>query len=149
MQAALPKTFVNLVSVLDVVLVKNLNHNEFCIELHKFECKCAAFPSSEQAEFDLIKLFHTYTDQTEQLVESGRYDTTDDFTVVLQPFLTNFTTPKLPDGQVDMTYFAPDCFHFSLKTHGKHLAVFLLLIYTVKAIVRLTMIKSCIGPLIT
>ena len=50
MQAALPKTFLNLVSVLDVVLVKNLNHNEFCIELHKFECKCAAFPSSEQAE---------------------------------------------------------------------------------------------------
>lgn len=27
-------------------------------------------------------------------MESGRYDTTDDFTVVLQPFLLNVSMPK-------------------------------------------------------
>ncbi|PKU48823.1 phospholipase membrane-associated [Limosa lapponica baueri] len=33
-------------------------------------------------------------ERTRQLVESGRYDTTDDFTVVMQPFLTNVNMPK-------------------------------------------------------
>ncbi len=119
MQNSLPRTFVNLVSVIDVALVRTLNHNEFCTELHKFECDCAAFPDSDQAEANIIKLFNEYTMLSKDLVDSGRYDTTDEFTVVLQPFLTNFTTVKLPDGSVDITYFAPDCFHFAAKTHGK------------------------------
>ena len=33
---------------------------------------------------------------TEQLIESGRYDTRDDFTVVLQPFLENVAVPRTP-----------------------------------------------------
>ncbi len=119
MQKSLPRTFVNLVSVLDVALVRTLNHNEFCREIHKFECDCAAFPANDQAEENIVELFNKYTLLTKELVESGRYDTTDDFVVVLQPFLTNFTTVKLPDGSVDITYFAPDCFHFSAKTHGE------------------------------
>ena len=47
-----------------------------------------------------------------------RYDTRDDFTVVIQPLFNNLDMPKLPDGSVDTSYFAPDCFHFSGKAHA-------------------------------
>lgn len=32
--------------------------------------------------------------RTRELVESGRYDTREDFTVVVQPFLTHISMPK-------------------------------------------------------
>ncbi len=48
---------------------------------------------------------------------SFRYDTRDDFTVVIQPFFEQTKTPRNPDGSVDMSYFAPDCFHFSEVGH--------------------------------
>ncbi|NXD08751.1 PLB1 Phospholipase, partial [Nothocercus nigrocapillus] len=54
-----------------------------------------------------------------QLVESGRYDTKEDFTVVLQPFMTNISVPKTEEGLPDRSYFAPDCFHFSQKAHSQ------------------------------
>lgn len=47
-----------------------------------------------------------------------RYDTRDDFTVVLQPFFDHTIIPRKPDGSVDRSFFAPDCFHFSGKAHA-------------------------------
>ncbi|XP_054939593.1 phospholipase B1, membrane-associated, partial [Physeter macrocephalus] len=55
---------------------------------------------------------------THQLVESGRYDTREDFTVVVQPFFEKVEMPKTPEGLPDSSFFAPDCFHFSSKTHA-------------------------------
>ncbi|PAV89970.1 hypothetical protein WR25_02832 [Diploscapter pachys] len=44
---------------------------------------------------------------------SGRFEA-DDFTFVVQPFFNGITDPPyLLDGEVDLTFFAPDCFHFS------------------------------------
>ena len=37
--------------------------------------------------------------------------------MVVQPFFLNTTLPRLLDGSVDMSYFAPDCFHFTQKGH--------------------------------
>ncbi|KAJ6666857.1 hypothetical protein lerEdw1_018859 [Lerista edwardsae] len=54
----------------------------------------------------------------QKLVESGRYDTQEDFTVVLQPFLRTITLPLLQDGRPDISFFAPDCFHLSQKSHS-------------------------------
>lgn len=48
----------------------------------------------------------------------SRYDTRDDFTVVVQPFLDETQIPRNPDGSVDRSYFAPDCFHLSGKGHS-------------------------------
>jgi phospholipase B1 len=59
-----------------------------------------------------------YGKLTEELAASGRYDTKDDFTVVWQPFFKDFQPPRLANGKIDTTYFAPDCFHFSSKSHG-------------------------------
>ena len=50
------------------------------------------------------------------LVNSGRYDHSDDFTVVIQPFMAHTQVPIVKNTdkqQIDFSYFAPDCFHFS------------------------------------
>ncbi|GFO37830.1 phospholipase b1, membrane-associated [Plakobranchus ocellatus] len=57
---------------------------------------------------------------TESLISSGRYDTRNDFTVVLQPFFKHTEPPVLPDdpSKVDMSFFSADCFHFNGKGQG-------------------------------
>ncbi|XP_049640646.1 phospholipase B1, membrane-associated [Suncus etruscus] len=85
-------------------------------------CPCLMMLSDGDPQLDyLIEVNKKYQEQVEKLVESGRYDTRDDFTVVLQPFLERFKVPITEEGLPDLTYFAPDCFHFSQKTHG-HIA---------------------------
>ena len=118
MQAQLPNTLVNLVSVLDIHDLKDMNAGVACRELHKSECPCAAYPVSDEEEEELLTYIRNYTMLTEQLVSSGRYDTGNNFTVVLQPFYREYVAPRLPDGKVDLSWFAPDCFHFSAKSHG-------------------------------
>jgi hypothetical protein len=49
----------------------------------------------------------------ERIVSLPKYKTRGDFALVLQPFLRNARVPKLPNGQPDISYFAPDCIHFS------------------------------------
>ncbi|KAH0622631.1 hypothetical protein JD844_025098, partial [Phrynosoma platyrhinos] len=58
-------------------------------------------------------------EETHSLVNSGRYDTREDFTVVVQPFMEEATMPMTPEGLPDSSYFAPDCFHFHQKTHSQ------------------------------
>ena len=49
---------------------------------------------------------------------SGTFEK-EDFTVVVQPFFHDITTPPLtPDGKVNLGFFAPDCFHFSQYGHA-------------------------------
>ena len=119
LHAELPKTFVNMVNVLNVKDIEDMNSGLSCSVLHKSECPCAAYPTSDQ-KVELEVYFQNYTKFTRDLVESGRYDTTDDFTVVLQPFFIDYPAPRLPNGKVDLSFFAPDCFHFSAKSHGKY-----------------------------
>lgn len=55
-------------------------------------------------------------------VKSGRYDTKDDFTVVLQPFMKAFNAPLEKSLRfkpfIDKSYITYDCFHFSQKGHA-------------------------------
>ena len=80
---------------------------------------CAAYPKSVEDEQLLVNTTLEYRRLTNELIESGRYDTTDDFSVVIQPYMRDFNPPRLANGKVDLSYFAPDCFHFAAKSHGK------------------------------
>jgi phospholipase B1 len=107
-----PRTFVNLVLVLDVRNVEKLNAGgNVCRLLHNRTCPCAAFPTPDDRKTlnDWLHLYHQYL---LDLVNPGRYDTRPDFTVVVQPFMAHTQLPLI-DGQIDYSYFAPDCFHFS------------------------------------
>lgn len=111
--AGVPRILVNLVLVLDVSFVKELNSGGLvCQVLHKFLCPCAAFPSDDDAR-TLAAWVPQYQQNLFDLVNTGRYYTREDFTVVVQPFLAQTELPRTDSGKVDFSYFAPDCFHFS------------------------------------
>lgn len=110
-----PRAFVNLVEILNVEFVQQLGANMICDAVQAFVCDCIVNPSGPDAEAKLIKLREAYQAAARDIVNSRRYDTTDDFTVVLQPFFRNTTLPKKPNSEPDLSYFASDCFHLSKK----------------------------------
>ncbi|NXR02993.1 PLB1 Phospholipase, partial [Sagittarius serpentarius] len=117
-----PRAFVNLVTVLSIASLRELHaSNNTCPKLlMRILCPCVINPEDNSNEFKKLIYFNRrYQERTRQLVESGRYDTADDFTVVMQPFLTNVNVPKTQEGLPDSSYFAPDCFHFSQKSHSQ------------------------------
>ncbi|BFZ11512.1 hypothetical protein BsWGS_14551 [Bradybaena similaris] len=115
LQAHLPRTFVNLVELLPLEAVRHLGDNLLCQGIQRFICNCVVNPSSEEEARRAVRLREAYQKATQDLVASGRYDTRDDFTVVLQPFYRNAKLPSTPSGKVDFSYFASDCFHYSEK----------------------------------
>ncbi|XP_061846104.1 phospholipase B1, membrane-associated [Colius striatus] len=118
-----PRAFVNLVTVLTISRLRELHasKNNSCPKLiMSLLCPCVINPKDNSDAFKKLIYFNRrYQERTRQLVESGRYDTRDDFTVVMQPFLRNVSMPKTEEGLPDSSYFAPDCFHFSQKTHSQ------------------------------
>ncbi|CAL2033064.1 unnamed protein product [Caenorhabditis brenneri] len=58
-------------------------------------------------------------DGEKDIQNTGLFDDKDDFTFVVQPFFNGILDPPYSSpGVVDMTFFAPDCFHFSAYGHG-------------------------------
>ncbi|XP_015478882.1 phospholipase B1, membrane-associated isoform X1 [Parus major] len=120
---AVPRAYVNLVTILPIARLRELHaskNNNCPKRLMRILCPCVINPKDNS--YDLKKLIYfnkKYQETTRQLVESGRYDTKDDFTVVMQPFMTDMEMPKTQEGWPDASYFAPDCFHFSQKTHSQ------------------------------
>ncbi|KAM6432625.1 phospholipase B1, membrane-associated [Rhynochetos jubatus] len=117
-----PRAFVNLVTVLSIASLRELHTTKSTCPklLMRLLCPCVLNPKDNSNELKKLVYFNRkYQERTRQLVESGRYDTTDDFTVVMQPFLMNVNMPKTQEGLPDSSYFAPDCFHFSQKSHSQ------------------------------
>ncbi|XP_064014424.1 phospholipase B1, membrane-associated [Pogoniulus pusillus] len=117
-----PRAFVNLVTILSIANLRELHTSQnTCPKLlMRMLCPCVINPRNNSSELKKLIYFNRrYQERTRQLVESGRYDTTDDFTVVMQPFLTNTNIPRTQEGLPDHSYFAPDCFHFSQKSHSQ------------------------------
>jgi phospholipase B1 len=113
-----PRAFVNLVLVLDVRNVEKLNAGGLvCQLLHQKTCPCAAFPQGNDSAV-LDEWLPQYHSKLVDLVNSGKYDTKDDFTVVIQPFFAHTGIP-IVNGEIDYGYFAPDCFHMSGKGHAQ------------------------------
>jgi len=106
----IPRVFVNVVCPPDVTLLGQVTGG-LCGVLHGFECSCSTDGSSRIAHGEYIAAL-------KDLVKKSKYTNTKDFYVAFQPFLQNFTLPLGSDGKPDRTYFAPDCFHFSGKSHS-------------------------------
>ena len=68
----LPRTFVNLVTVLRVSEVQQLNLNIVCNSLHTMVCPCASYPESADAEKELIEVQSQYQNLIEDLVNTGK-----------------------------------------------------------------------------
>ncbi|CAH1374337.1 unnamed protein product [Tenebrio molitor] len=120
LQKNLPRTFVNLIPVLDVSVSIRIKRTMMCRFLHALFCACFHRGGNEMNV--ITKLTQQYQRAEEELIFSGRYDTKDDFTVVLQPFMKLFNAPNDEahryDEVIDISYITYDCFHFSQKGHA-------------------------------
>ncbi|XP_012993938.2 phospholipase B1, membrane-associated isoform X2 [Esox lucius] len=116
-----PRALVNLVQPLYIPVLRqahiNANANLKCPTwLTRILCPCVISPKEGSKSLqNLVDLNRDYQRELRHLVESGRYDTHDNFTVVLQPFPQDLIVPLTEDGHPDRTYFSPDCFHLSQK----------------------------------
>ncbi|KAJ8911671.1 hypothetical protein NQ315_014030 [Exocentrus adspersus] len=116
----LPRTFINLIPVLDVSVSVRVKRTMMCRLLHGLFCGC--FHSGGNEMEIITSLTKEYQRAEEELISSGRYDKKEDFTVVLQPFMKLFNAPSLPAHRyaevIDISYITHDCFHFSQKGHA-------------------------------
>ncbi|XP_071007829.1 phospholipase B1, membrane-associated-like [Oncorhynchus clarkii lewisi] len=118
-----PRALVNLVEPLYIPVLRQM-HTDLNADLKcptwlvNILCPCVISPKEgSEALRQLNGLNRDYQRGLHELVESGRYDTHNNFTVVLQPFLRDIIVPQTENGHPDRTYFSPDCFHLSQKTH--------------------------------
>jgi len=109
-----PHVFVNLVSTVDVTSLYPASTG-FCGLLHGFECECGVH-SDPNVRKTVSEIALQYNSRLHDISLNPKYNT-DDFAVVYQPFLSQTVIPTKPDGKPDLTYLAPDCFHFSEKSH--------------------------------
>ncbi|XP_029688889.1 phospholipase B1, membrane-associated isoform X1 [Takifugu rubripes] len=116
-----PRAIVNLVELLNVVPLRDL-HKDTTLGCPTWFvnliCPCILKPKDGSAELQKVNdVSKAYQHTMRQLIDSGRYDTHENFSVVLQPFMRDIYLPRLQDGRPDRSYFAPDCFHLSQKAH--------------------------------
>lgn len=114
LKARMPRTLVNFVTVLNVAELEDLHEGIKCQSSQNFMCTCAV----DKKTRELVRVANIdYQRATNALIDSGIYDTSDDFTVVRQPFMEKMKVPTTSSGLADFSYFSPDCFHFSQKGH--------------------------------
>ncbi|RZF45702.1 hypothetical protein LSTR_LSTR004997 [Laodelphax striatellus] len=121
LQQHLPRTFVNLIPVLDVSVSVRVKRSLMCRLLHRLFCTCFHLTPGDVMEA-ITTLVRDYQAAERQLIESGRYNQREDFTVVIQPFMKLFNAPLDPvlrkKEVIDISYVTYDCFHFSQKGHA-------------------------------
>ena len=110
----LPRTFVNLIQLTQIGdLMEQIQMNPvlmfFCRQVYLTNCPCGPYGSAGYSRTLFNQILEQYRQALRDLVGSGRYDNSDSFTVVLQPFQT---TVQLNDVS-DISSFAGDCTHFS------------------------------------
>eukprot|EP01004_Peranema_trichophorum_P003666 NODE_2641_length_1530_cov_52.619758_g2277_i0.p1 GENE.NODE_2641_length_1530_cov_52.619758_g2277_i0~~NODE_2641_length_1530_cov_52.619758_g2277_i0.p1 ORF type:complete len:430 (-),score=76.00 NODE_2641_length_1530_cov_52.619758_g2277_i0:239-1489(-) len=117
LKANSPRTLVSIVLPVDTSKVFNVKGSGlWCSTFLNSECPCGSSSNSEWRDIVTTRT-NEYQAIMEDLQNSATYNT-DDFAVVVQPFTKGVEPPKKTDGSYDMTYFAPDCFHFSAKAHA-------------------------------
>ncbi|XP_038075458.1 phospholipase B1, membrane-associated-like [Patiria miniata] len=113
----MPRTLVSVMGILDLREL-NLLSGSVCAVSHSVFCPCISNATESELQNEWLPTLLQYQNLLEGVVTSGMYDDREDFTVVYQPF---FHETKLPliDGFGDISYFAPDCFHFGAKGHAE------------------------------
>ncbi|KAA8577920.1 hypothetical protein FQN60_018771, partial [Etheostoma spectabile] len=121
LHSEVPRAIVNLIELLNIVPLRDLHADKTLgcpTWFVNLVCPCILKPKKDSSELQkAIDINKAYQHAMKELIDSGRYDTHHNFTVVLQPFLREIFLPKLEDGRPDRSYLSPDCFHLSQKAH--------------------------------
>ncbi|XP_043497373.1 phospholipase B1, membrane-associated-like [Polistes fuscatus] len=119
LKMALPRTLVNLIPTIDVTISLRVKQSTMCTILHQFYCAC--MHRGFRSHIKVSRMATMYQKAVESLINSGRYDHSEEFTVVLQPFMKLFNSPNADPsraGPIDTNLVTYDCFHFSQKGHA-------------------------------
>lgn len=111
-----PRLFVNLVPPMDISPLYKLHqaNTKSCQILGWSSCPCLREGATERAK--ITKAVKQDKKLLEELVNSGIYDTKDNFAVVIQPALQ--VLPRNQDGDLVKSFFGVDCLHFSVQGHA-------------------------------
>lgn len=110
------RAFVNVMLVVDITDMTSFR-GLMCDYVQKEHC-------SPLDDYDTVatmaKTYRLYNAGLQKLISAGTYYDRSDFTVVLQPFLSETKFATIPPAHIlpDMSYIAIDCFHFSQKAHA-------------------------------
>ncbi|XP_071455386.1 phospholipase B1, membrane-associated-like [Hetaerina americana] len=125
LKANLPRTFINLIHVPNIVHLRNMKSIPVrCYIRRMIFCSCL-FGGADKGKADSVaKMVQGYWEMERKVASLPKYET-DEFAVVLQPFFDGLIPPPLVETlfgtSPDLSYFAPDCFHFSQKGNA-HMA---------------------------
>jgi phospholipase B1 len=107
---AIPRIIVNLVQM------THLEQLYKAADQHCYPGHCPGCASYTQDQ--LSQVIVEYQQAEKQLEQSGEFDTTDDFTLVVQPWYTNATLPYYSNGTFNKEFWAVDCNHYSSYGHA-------------------------------
>ncbi|KAI9543893.1 hypothetical protein NQZ68_004941 [Dissostichus eleginoides] len=114
-----PRALVNLIETLHITPLREMHMDKSLrcpTWLVNILCPCVILPKHNSKALQMVEdINRGYQRSMQELVESKRYDTRSDFTVVVQPFFRHLKFPRLPDGRADRSFFSADCFHLSQK----------------------------------
>lgn len=88
-----------------------------CEISHRVECPCFFGPiitGKHQLFYDIMRKWQA---MDAEITNYDEFDL-DDFAVVFQPFILNYTFPQTTKGFTDFSILSSDCFHFSQKGHA-------------------------------
>ncbi|XP_071636930.1 phospholipase B1, membrane-associated-like isoform X1 [Temnothorax longispinosus] len=116
----LPRTFVALLPpphLKAIVETRERRPSLNCFLAPKVLCSCMfglTFQRFRSTYYDIMRQWQKLDMEIATYPEFQK----DDFTVVAQPVLVNFSIPFASDGYTDMTYLSSDCLHVSQKTNA-------------------------------
>ncbi|XP_046874335.1 phospholipase B1, membrane-associated-like [Hypomesus transpacificus] len=117
MMAEVPRLIVNVVQIFPMEPLREVQRPTLGCQLQKSFCSCLVLPEENSPELkELIEVNREFQRKLKQLLH-GDHFFRKDFAVVLQPYLGNALPSRLPNGSIDLSFFSPDCFHFTIKGH--------------------------------
>ncbi|KAM4663503.1 phospholipase B1, membrane-associated-like [Discoglossus pictus] len=119
LQEELPRSIVNVVQLFQMEKLRDVNDKSLGCILQKVFCSCVVQPKANSSELlEVLDQNRQFQEKLKHLLLiSGRYDRKKDFAAVLQPFLIDVEPATDQDGQIDYSFFTPDCFHLTVKGH--------------------------------
>jgi len=110
----MPNTIVNLISIVDVIKLNPFIKGATCNILIPSLCPCVV---GTQEEKDYTRLLAAQYQLSFDSLASDPVFNTATFKTIVQPAFVETDIPRDEDGVPDDSYFALDCFHFSVKAH--------------------------------
>ncbi|KAJ9576073.1 hypothetical protein L9F63_007038 [Diploptera punctata] len=119
----LPRTFVNLIHIPNMVSLQDMKNLPFTCHMKQVvQCSCLFGSSDKNKGGSVTKMLYGYWEAERRVVEDEKFDS-EDFTVVLQPFFLGVKAPGIVStllGEVsDLNLFSPDCFHYNQKGNAQ------------------------------